>query len=161
MTLTLAVRTCWMTSLTANPKMIGIDTSFLVAWAIPEHPDHSVCRALALQATSAGRTFGITHGILAEFVHVATDPRRFAQPLTIGVATHFAEFWSQAAEVRLLRQDQAVSQQWLAWMTQHHLGRKRLLDTLIAATWHCSGITAIYTLNPADFKIFNLFSSLP
>ena len=127
-----------MTSLTANPKMVGIDTSFLVAWAIPEHP-----------------------GIPAEFVHVATHPRRFAQPLTIGVATHFAEFWSQAAEVRLLLQDQAVSQQWLAWMTQHHLGRKRLLDTLIAATWHCSGITEIYTLNPADFKIFNLFSSLP
>ncbi len=150
-----------MISWNANPKMIGIDTSFLVAWAIPEHPDHAACRTLALQSTNAGRTFGLTQGILAEFVHVATDPRRFSQPLTIDVAIHFADFWSQAAEVRLLPQDQAVSQQWLTWMTQHQLGRKRLLDTLIAATWYCSGITEIYTLNPADFKIFNTFTALP
>lgn len=141
--------------------MIGIDTSFLVAWAIPEHPDHVSCRALSAEAAHEGRTFALSLGILAEFVHVATDPRRFAQPLAMPDAIRVAEFWATASEVHLLRQDAAVSQQWLAWLTEYQLGRKRLLDTLIAATWHCSGINEIYTLNPADFTIFKVFTAHP
>ena len=45
--------------------MIGIDTSFLVAWAIPEHPAHQQCRRLAEEAASDQRTFALTSGILA------------------------------------------------------------------------------------------------
>ena len=37
------------------------------------------------------------------------------------------------------------------------LGRKRLLDTLIAVTWHAAGISEICTLNPRDFKVFDVF----
>ena len=43
--------------------MIGLDTGFLVAWAIPEHAAHSACRLLAGDATRQGRTFGLTTGI--------------------------------------------------------------------------------------------------
>jgi len=141
--------------------MIGIDTSFLIAWAIPEHPDHSTCRQLSHDAASQGRTFGLTLGILAEFLHVATDPKRFSKPLTLAEAIHIADFWAQAAEVTLLSQDSATSQQWLHWMQQHRLGRKRVLDTVIAATWHQAGITGIYTLNPADFTLFAHFTPHP
>ena len=141
--------------------MIGIDTSFLVAWAIPEHPDHTTCRQISSEAARQGRAFGLTPGILAEFIHVATDPRRFSRPLTMSEALHITEFWTQAAEVTLLRQDSAVSHQWMSWLDQHQLGRKRLLDTLIAATWHIAGITEILTLNPADFTIFAQFTPLP
>lgn len=38
------------------------------------------------------------------------------------------------------------------------LVRKRLLDTLIAATWWSAGIREVFTLNPADFRIFDGFT---
>ncbi|MCX6868308.1 MAG: hypothetical protein NTV46_19300 [Verrucomicrobia bacterium] len=41
------------------------------------------------------------------------------------------------------------------------LGRKRLLDTLIAATWHHAEIQEVFTLNPADFNIFDAFTFSP
>ena len=112
-------------------------------------------------AALAGKTLALTPCILAEFVHVVTDARRFSQPLTMADATRLAAFWSEATEVQLLPQDIPVTRQWLEWLVQHQLGRKRLLDTLIASTWHCAGITEIYTLNPKDFVIFGQFTALP
>lgn len=141
--------------------MIGLDTSFLVAWAIPEHPDHLVCRRMADDAVTHGRIFGLTAGILAEFIHVVTDPRRFATPLTIADATSIANFWAGAAEVNLLTQGSAVAVTWLDWLNHHRLGRKRLLDTLIAATWRSAGISEVFTLNPVDFQIFGAFTFSP
>jgi len=140
--------------------MIGLDTGFLVAWAVPEHANHAACRLLAADAVRQGWTFGITTGILAEFLHVVIDPRRFAHPLTMADATAVASFWSHAAEVSLLRQDSGVTTTWLDWLTRHQLGRKRLLDTLIAATWHSAGITEVWTLNPDDFAVFGCFRLL-
>lgn len=141
--------------------MIGIDSSFLVAWAIPEHPRHHDCRALLESAVRDGRVFAITPGILAEFIHVVTDPRRFACPLAMADALRIAGFWADATEVTLLRQDALITGQWLQWLVKHQLGRKRLLDTLIAATWRISGVSEIYTLNPADFAVFGDFRSSP
>jgi hypothetical protein len=45
----------------------------------------------------------------------------------------------------------------LLWLEQYQLGRKRLLDTQIAATWWSVGIREIFTLNPADFRVFDTF----
>lgn len=141
--------------------MIGIDTSFLVAWVIPEHPEHAACRRLADQAVRQGRVLGLTPGILAEFIHVVTDPRRFAKPLDMTQATAIARFWADAAEVTILPQSQELADLWCDWLQLHCLGRKRLLDTLIAATWHHAGITEVFTLNPADFEVFDAFTFLP
>ena len=141
--------------------MIGLDTSFLVAWAIKEHPDHECCRRLIDDAVRGGRSFGLTTGILAEFIHVATDPRRFAKPLAMADAIALAGFWSRAAEVTLLPQSGGVSATWLDWLHRHRLGRKRLLDTLIAATWREAAITEVYTLNPDDFEVFEGFTFSP
>ncbi len=129
--------------------------------AIPEHPQHGTCRQLSVEAASQGRSFGLSLGVLAEFLHVTTDPKRFSKPLNMPEAIHITDFWAQAAEVTLLRQDTATCQQWLSWMQQHHLGRKRVLDTVIAATWLSAGITDIFTLNPADFTLFGHFTAFP
>jgi predicted nucleic acid-binding protein len=141
--------------------MIGLDTSFLVAWAVPEHPQHWECRTLAMETAKQGGTFGLTAGILAEFVHVVTDPRRFENPLDMDRATALAGFWAAAAEVVHLPQGPEVTALWLDWLHRHRLGRKRLLDTLIAATWHHAGIQKVFTLNPADFNIFDAFTFSP
>jgi len=37
------------------------------------------------------------------------------------------------------------------------LGRKRLLDTLLAATYHHAGIQSVLTTNPADFATLGVF----
>ena len=137
--------------------MIGLDTSVLVAAAIDGHPLHNEVWKWLREALDAGETFGITCGILAEFIHVVTDPRRFEKNLSVEEALEWAHYWGDVNEMVLLHPDDSVSNQWLAWLAEHRLGRKRLLDTLIAATWRESGITEICTLNPADFTIFGTF----
>ena len=42
-------------------------------------------------------------------------------------------------------------------MEKFSLGRKRILDTTLAATYHERGIKALATANPADFAIFGVF----
>lgn len=140
--------------------MIGLDTSILVARAIPEHPDHiKVCARLD-GLSSAGRSFALTSGALAEFVHIVTDPRRFEDPLTMAEALEWAEFWSEAAEVEVAVTDGNAIRQWRGWLAEHRLGRKRLLDTLIAATWHGAGVRQVLTLNPGDFRTLGVFDLL-
>jgi hypothetical protein len=51
---------------------------------------------------------------------------------------------------------QAVSD-FLVWLTRHQLGRKRLLDTMLAATFHCAGVKRIVTNNERDFKVLGIF----
>jgi hypothetical protein len=38
------------------------------------------------------------------------------------------------------------------------LGRKRLLDTMLASTLQAGGVTSILTLNRDDFEVFESFS---
>jgi predicted nucleic acid-binding protein len=137
--------------------MIGLDTSILVAHAIAEHPRHQASRRWLDDAVARNETFALTSGILAEFIHIVTDGRRFETPLGIADALARAAYWSEAREVTLLASDEAANALWLRWLDDFQLGRKRLLDTLIVATWHAAGIRDICTLNPADFRVFDLF----
>jgi hypothetical protein len=54
----------------------------------------------------------------------------------------------------------AATQQFLDWMATHQLGRKRLLDTLLAATYLHAGVTSLLTLNVRDFATFGCFQCL-
>lgn len=137
--------------------MIGLDTSVLVAHAIAEHPLHEASRRWLDEQVAGNRSFAITSGILAELVHIVTDERRFETPLGMGDALARAAFWSEAREVTLLAADDGVNALWLKWLADFRLGRRRLLDTLIAATWHAAGIREIGTLNPRDFTVFEAF----
>ena len=56
----------------------------------------------------------------------------------------------------ILPDDQVVGQ-FPAWMQEHGLGRKRLLDTLLAATYYRSGVTRIVTSNARDYRVFGVF----
>jgi predicted nucleic acid-binding protein len=137
--------------------MIGLDTSILVAHAIAEHPQHDGCQQWLDAEVARNQSFAITSGILAEYIHIVTDGRRFETPLAISEALERAAFWSEAREVTLLAADDAVNALWLKWLDDFQLGRKRLLDTLIAVTWHAAGISEICTLNPRDFMVFDVF----
>jgi predicted nucleic acid-binding protein len=68
----------------------GLDTGFLVAAEVVEHAAHVDARATLARLLGAGNLFAIAPQVLAEFIHVATDPRRFAQPLDMAAARHIA-----------------------------------------------------------------------
>ncbi len=77
----------------------GLDTGFLVAAEVREHGAHADARATLAQVISAGDVIAIAPQVLAEFIHVVTDPRRFAQPLEMNAARHAAEQWWTASDV--------------------------------------------------------------
>jgi predicted nucleic acid-binding protein len=97
---------------------------------------------------------------IAEFIHVVTDLRRFSQPQDSASARQLAEQWWTARDVVQVFPNDAATRQFLAWHGQHSLGRKRLLDTLLAATYLHAGITSLLTTNPSDFQILQAFACL-
>ncbi len=138
----------------------GLDTGFLVAAEVAEHDDHFAARQTLARLVAAGDRIAIAPQILAELIHVVTVPRRFSQPLSMEESQQIAEQWWTAIEVDRAFPDDAATQQFLAWLQQFSLGRKRLLDTLLAATYHQAGIQSILTTNPADFAVFGIFSCI-
>ena len=138
----------------------GLDTGFLVAAEVLEHAEHVAARDTLARLLAAGDLIAIAPQVLAEFIHIVTDPRRFAQPLDVTAAHRLAEQWWTAREVMRVFPDDAATRQFLAWLRQFFLGRKRLLDTLLAATYKEAGIFSLLTTNPADFTVFGVFSCI-
>jgi predicted nucleic acid-binding protein len=99
--------------------------------------------------------------VLAEFIHVVTDPRRFQKPLTADDAVAKARFWWNAAEVTHVFPSDESTRLFLDWMQRHQLGRKRILDTQLAATLWNAGVRGLLTSNPADFQIFGFQLLVP
>jgi predicted nucleic acid-binding protein len=136
----------------------GLDTGFLVAAEVAEHPDHAGARRTMLTLHAAGDQVAIAPQVLAEFLHVATDSRRFAQPLDMNTATRIADQWWTAADVVQVFPNALSVNQFLIWLRQLSLGRKRLLDTLLAATYLQAGIRSLLTANATDFGVFGTFT---
>jgi hypothetical protein len=75
-------------------------------------------------------------------------------------ANQVAEQWWTAIEVIHIFPGDGATQQFLAWLKQFSLGRKRLLDTLLAATFQQAGVQSVLTTNPADFAVFGVFTCI-
>lgn len=138
----------------------GLDTGFLVAAEVLEHAHHTHARSILGRLLSAGNRIAIAPQVLAEFIHIVTDPRRFSHPLDMTAARQIAQEWWMASEVVQVFPDARATEQFLHWLAQFQLGRKRLLDTLLAATYLQAGIQSILTTNPADFGVFGAFTCI-
>ncbi len=136
----------------------GLDTGFLVAAELSEHLDHIAARNTLAVLIASGDVIAIAPQVLAEFMHVVTDPRRFKQPHPIMAARQLADQWWTARDVAQVFPDEGATRQFLAWLQQFELGRKRLLDTLLAATYWQAGVRSVLTTNPSDFAVFGVFS---
>jgi predicted nucleic acid-binding protein len=136
----------------------GLDSGFLVAAEVLEHAGHVPARETLARLVAAGDLIAIAPQVLAEFIHIVTDGRRFANPLDMVAARQLAEQWWTAWEVVRVFPDHAATWQFLAWLQQFKLGRKRLLVTLLAATYGQAGIRSLLTTNPADLAIFGAFT---
>ena len=136
----------------------GLDTSFFVAAELRERAKYAAARATVTRLRAASDLVAIAPQVLTEFLHVATDPRRFAQPLDVHTARQIAEQWWTASEVVQVFPDVGAVRQFFTWLAQLSLGRNRLLDTLLAATYGQAGIRSLLTTNPADFQGFGVFT---
>jgi hypothetical protein len=68
-----------------------------------------------------------------------------------------ASFWWNAREVRHVYPTAESTALFLEWVSKFHLGRKRLLDTQLAADLWTAGVRRIFTSNARDFAIFSGF----
>lgn len=141
--------------------MIGVDTSFLVGLAVREHPTHRACWKLFEQEIRGrGGSMALSAQVLAEFAHVVTDARRFERPLAMAQALELCADWWNAQECRQVTTDFNAGTLFLTWMQAHKLGRKRLLDTLLAASLYSAGVHRIATTDWRDFATYGVFEVL-
>ena len=140
--------------------MIGLDCNILVQLAFADHPANARTIAAIQAETQKGEELVFPSMIVAEFLHVATDARRFAPPFTMVEALDWIEEFLKNPAVSLLEPSQASTDQTLRWMRQYNLGRKRILDTQLAAILHSHGICRLLTSNPADFAIFGAVEAI-
>ena len=141
--------------------MMGLDTTFLVQLEIQEAEAHDAAlEVLHGNILGRDRAAVLAPQVLSEFVHVVTDARRFERPLSIAQVLAKADFWWNAKEIERIFPDERVVGRFLAWMAEYSLGRKRLLDTLLAATWYERGITRIVTSNARDYQVFGVFEMI-
>jgi len=131
----------------------GVDTDFLVAVEILDHPHHAGAWALFQSLLRTGERFAVVPQVLAEFVHVTTDPRRMSSPLSVDEALLRAERWWNAEEVVRVFPTPDSTRDFLLWMRLHGLGRKRLLDTMLAAAYFHAGVRRLITNNQADYRV--------
>ncbi|MGJ3241456.1 MAG: type II toxin-antitoxin system VapC family toxin [Opitutales bacterium] len=135
----------------------GIDTGFLVAWALAEHPGHAEARQWVSAELSAHGSMVLTPQVIQEWIHVVTDPRRFTKPLTMKTAVEQArQIWT-SHQIRQVFPTEASTSLALQWLEEHRLGRKRILDTTLAATYYIHDIRVIATTDLRDFSIFGVF----
>ena len=111
----------------------GFDTSLLVAHEVACHADHSRAWQRVRELRDAGEGFAIAAQVVTEFVHVVTDARRFTAPLTMEQALERAHAWWDSPDVERVEPDDGAVRWFLEAMAKHQLGRKRVLDTLLAA----------------------------
>jgi predicted nucleic acid-binding protein len=118
-------------------------------------PRHAAARRLLdLEVQRHGNSMALVPQVIQEFLHVVTDPRRFERPLSMKDGLRWARsLWGAAEVVRVLPAP-AVLDRTLELIAQLRLGRKRILDTALAATLELAGVRRLATFNPDDFRSF-------
>ena len=134
--------------------MTGLDCNILVQLALADHPANPATVAAVQTETQGGGRLAVPSLVVTEFLHVVTDPRRFAPPLTMVEALDWIEDFLANPAVSLLEPSSGSMPQTLRWMRQFGLGRKRILDTHLAAVLHTAGVQRLLTSNPGDFSVF-------
>lgn len=126
----------------------GVDTNVLIYAHMPELPHHPGVRSFLLdQLSRSDITLVVTPVILHELVHVVTDGRRFAPPVPMTDALALARLYVGHANVECISLDAFAVIRALDLLEQHRLGRKRIADTLFAASLLNCGVRELITCN--------------
>lgn len=133
---------------------VGIDTNVLITAALPALRGHIEVKRALSELFRAEAILVLTPAILHELLHVITDPKRFEHPLSMVEASALARYYMNRSNVELLTTDESAMLLALDLMEKHRLGRKRLADTLFAATLLTHDVGRLVTLNGRDFRLF-------
>lgn len=135
---------------------IGIDTNVLLVAHMPTFDDHEAVRAYHERLLSdIATTLCIPPRVLDEFMHVLTNSRRFSDAPSMRKALAIARTYLDAANVEITPENEASASLALELMKTHDLGRKRIGDTMIAASLITAGVTHLVTTNIRDFRVFS------
>jgi predicted nucleic acid-binding protein len=137
--------------------MTGLDCNILVQLALQDHPANVATVAVVQAEVKSGSRLVFPPLVINEFLHVTTDARRFNPPLTMIEALDWVENFLTNPSVGLLEPTPESLRQTLKWIREFHLGRKRILDTHLAAVLHTAGVRRLLTSNPGDFTVFGVF----
>jgi len=118
-------------------------------------PRHAAARKLVGSEIAAGRPIAITLQVLWEFLHVVTDPRRFVSPMTMTAALVVARALWDAPDTRRVSPGPRTAHRTLELLQTRRLGRRRILDTALAATLEEAGVRRLATFNRKDFEVFS------
>jgi len=134
---------------------VALDADVLVAWAMSGAPGHDGARRLvAAEGGEGGTGIALVPQVLFEFLHVVTDERRFERPLPMREALLLARRMWEARDVLRIVPGPLVLPRTLELLSDHRLGRKRILDVALAATLEGAGILSLATFNGRDFEVF-------
>jgi predicted nucleic acid-binding protein len=136
--------------------MLALDTDVLVTWAMDGVPHHRQVRVLVEGelARRRGRVV-LSPRVIEEFLHIATDPNRFEEPFSMPAAIAFVQSTLATRDVLCIAEQASVPSRTLELLSQNKLGRKRILDTALAATLEAAGVRRLATFNESDFKVFD------
>lgn len=135
--------------------ILGVDTDILVNFVMEGAPNHRAARRFVAETIENDAQLGLVAQSMHEFIHVTTDPRRFENPLSMSDALRYGRaLWDGGSVVRVTPSP-SVFHRTLDLLSALKLGRKRILDTALAATLEESGIEVLATFNARHFEIFN------
>mgnify|MGYP002621069857 CR=1 FL=1 len=138
--------------------MIGVDTTFLIDLEIVDSPRHEgAMRLFNDWLKEKHSTLTIFNQTFLEFQHVITDPRRFNFPLSMEQAVERSWFWAEQERVNVVFPTEDSLRRAFLWTNMYKLGRNRIQDTHLAASFAESGVSELWTANPSDFEIFDTF----
>jgi predicted nucleic acid-binding protein len=134
---------------------LGLDTDVLVHAHLQVSKDsEQVRRFLRSQLQDTEVHLYLSPLVLHEFLHIVTDPRRFEPPVATSEAVALARSYLNRSNVECLAVDEQAMVVALRTIERENLGRKRIADTLFAATLVNNGVSSVATCNPADFAGF-------
>lgn len=135
---------------------LALDTNVLIPWLVSSAPGHAEVRTLVeSELAQHGGRVALAPQVCWEFLHVVTDERRFERPCTMDQATALLRALWNARETQRLPPSGEVVPRVLELLTEHRLGRKRILDTALAATLEAAGIRRLATYNVRDYACFS------
>ena len=138
--------------------MIGIDTTFLIDLEITDSPRHKAALKLFEKWQAEKHSvLAIYNQSFLEFQHVVTDSKRFNSPLTMKQAIERSWFWIDQERVKVIYPTENSLKRALLWGSMFKLGRKRIQDTHMAAAFAEAGVSELWTANPSDFEILEVF----
>jgi hypothetical protein len=133
--------------------MIALDTNIVIAIHRRDSDGHAAATRAYYAAGGDAAAWAIPWPCVHEFIGVATHPRVFDPPSTIGEALAAVESWRARPSIRFLAEDDTYWTTFLPLVRAAHIAGPRIHDARIAALCLDHGVRELWTAD-RDFSRF-------